>query len=333
MGSLSKKLGQMTAMSLESESSQILRTIKPNKIPNSLSQRLDTTLKDSHDMRVFGMGTLASIASRERYVRFTSSLYGIYSTMEQEKMLEAAEARNTDSNQQEGKQAGNFLSASPVASFWNKHSTTLRRASYLKKDVMDVCKMMKTSEISIDRQPMLGTDDAIYSPATIDYINAIREAGEEDRRQGTGRLLGHAYTRYLADLMGGSVLGTPTRMALRLDEDMPTQYSFNFPASSSVFAESTNSNNDGGDQNNNNHGIPMSRKEYVESIYNDLNEAGKLLEKIGDHNADNGSLLEDVVSEAREAFRHNVNVYAEEPIIFDSVVGLKNIATGWVLHK
>ena len=61
MGSLSKRMGQVAARSLESESSQILRTIASNKIPNSLSQRLDTTLKDSHDVKVFGLGTLADL--------------------------------------------------------------------------------------------------------------------------------------------------------------------------------------------------------------------------------------------------------------------------------
>ena len=270
-------------------------------------------------MRVFGMGTLASMANRERYVRFTSALYGVYSTMERE----LDECCEEVKKQQGGERVGNHTSTSAVASFWSKHSTTLRRAYHLKKDVVDACRLMDTSSQrrSCGQLPELDKDDdSIYSPATIDYMNAIREAGRNDREKGTGRLLGHAYTRYLADLMGGSVLGTPTRVALRLDEGMPTQYSFIFPAAS----VSVDHNSD----------VAMSRKEYVECIYSDLNEAGKILEeKKGDRGADNGVLLEEVVSEAREAFRHNVNVYAEEPIVFDSIVGLKNIVTGWAMQK
>ena len=84
MGSLSKRMGQIVARSLESESSQILRTIASNKIPNYLSQRLDTTLKDSHDMEVFGLGTLSSMSSVERYAKFTHAMHVVYLTMEDE---------------------------------------------------------------------------------------------------------------------------------------------------------------------------------------------------------------------------------------------------------
>lgn len=33
-------------------------------------------------MTTFGLGTAASLASRERYTRFTTSLHGVYSAME-----------------------------------------------------------------------------------------------------------------------------------------------------------------------------------------------------------------------------------------------------------
>lgn len=295
MGSLSKRLGQITALSLESESSQILRTIKPNKIPNSLSQRLDTTLKDSHDMKTFGLGTLASMANKERYVRFTKSLYGVYSTMEDELDRCAKTGSKVSSDESDGAdenasrvEADNDKQ-SPVAYFWNRHSEILRRSELLQKDILAV---------SADEK--LG-DDASYSEATLEYMKAIREAGNKDRKDGSGRLLGHAYTRYLADLMGGSVLATPTRLALRLEEGTPVQYSFSFPAE-----------ND--------------RKGYVGMIYSDLNESGKLMD-------DDDSKLEEVVEEARLAFRHNIAVYGEEPMMLDSLRGLKGMASGYFFHK
>lgn len=288
MGSLSKKLGQLAALSLESESSQILRTIKPNKVPNSLSQRLDTTLKESHDMKVFGMGTLASMANKQRYVRFTTSLYGVYSTMEDEmdKCCVQSTSNSLGNENLSEHSESDTEQNSPVAHFWNKHSEILRRAEHLRRD------------ISALTDNDLGKDYS-YSQPTLNYMNAIKDAGDQDRREGTGRLLGHAYTRYLADLMGGQVLGTPTRLALRMEEGMPQQYSFSFPTD---------------------------RKSYVESIYHDFNESGKMMN-------DDVVILEEVAEEARAAFRHNINVYGEEPLILDSLLGLKNIATGYCFHR
>jgi len=287
MGTLSKKLGQLAALSLESESSQILRTMKPNKIQNSLSQRLDTTLKDSHDMKAFGMGTLASMATKERYVRFTTSLYGVYSTMENE--LDKCCGHSSNPNPAGAEQNSIKYHNSPVAFFWKRHSEILRRAGLLRGDISALTELGSGYD----------HDESSHSQATLQYINAIKEAGAQDRADGSGRLLGHVYTRYLADLMGGQVLGTPTRLALRLDKGMPQQYSFSFPTD---------------------------RKAYVESIYRDFNECGKIMN-------DENVLLEEVVEEARGAFRHNIEVYSEEPIITDSVLGLKNIVSGYMFHN
>jgi uncharacterized protein (UPF0218 family) len=84
-----------------------------------------------------------------------------------------------------------------------------------------------------------------------------------------------------------------------MEEGMPQQYSFSFPTD---------------------------RKSYVESIYHDFNESGKMMN-------DDVVILEEVAEEARAAFRHNINVYGEEPLILDSLLGLKNIATGYCFHR
>jgi len=263
MGSLSKRLGQMTARSLESESSQIIRTIAANKIPNSLAQRLDTTLQDSHDMKIFGLGTLSSMSSLERYAKFTNSMYGVYSTMEDE--LDESS-----------------LLSPAIQSFWYKHRDILKRSEKLQLDLSDVDYEFNG-----------------YSSATSYYMQAIRLAGEKDRQDNGGRLLGHAYTRYLADLMGGQVLGAPTRLALGLAEGTPRQYAFEYEKGSN-------------------------RRLYVEKIYKDLNDSGDIIcpAKSDD--------LEMIVSEARTAFKHNIDVYSEEPIWIESAVGLKNIIGGYI---
>ena len=63
MGSFAQRLGQLSRRSLESESANILRTTRANKLPNSLSLALDGTLREGHDMKAFGLGTVASMAS------------------------------------------------------------------------------------------------------------------------------------------------------------------------------------------------------------------------------------------------------------------------------
>lgn len=74
MGSFAKRLGQIMAKSVETESANILKTGRANKLEGSLSLALDGTLKRGHDMKVFGLGTVASMASTPRYARFTASV-------------------------------------------------------------------------------------------------------------------------------------------------------------------------------------------------------------------------------------------------------------------
>jgi len=193
MGTWAKMLGQASARSLESESRNILRTAAANKIPGSLSLALDGTLKQGHDMKVFGFGTVAALANRSRYSRFTSSMLSVYGAMEAE-----------------------FDKASPdaapaVHAVWSQHKDILRRAPALQSDLADV------------------SSNVIDSPATERYVAGIRAAGEDDRARGGARLLGHLYCRYFADLFGGQMLGYPTQLALALPAETPRHYIFSFP--------------------------------------------------------------------------------------------------------
>ena len=75
MGTFAKRLGQLAAKGLETEGANILKTTRANKVPGSLAASLDRTLATGHDMRTFGLGTAASMANRERYGRFTASMF------------------------------------------------------------------------------------------------------------------------------------------------------------------------------------------------------------------------------------------------------------------
>ena len=85
------------------------------------------------------------------------------------------------------------------------------------------------------------------SPATADYVSSIRAA----TGQNGDLLLGHFYCRYFADLFGGSVLGYPTQVAMRL----PAKPEFY------VFGPK----------------VEADRRAYIENVYAKINEAGELL--------------------------------------------------------
>lgn len=208
MGTLAKRLGQLQnvlslqpgALRLESESRNIMRTAAANKVPGSLSLRLDSVLRQGHDMKVFGLGTAASMAGRARYARFTAAMHSVYATMEEELDQAAAAA----------------APACPATrSVWQRHGGVLRRAGALEADLADVV-------ADLGRAPPA-------SPATARYVEGIRRAGQQDRATGGARLLGHLYCRYFADLFGGQALATPYRVALGLAHGTPRHYTFALP--------------------------------------------------------------------------------------------------------
>lgn len=205
MGTFAKRLGQLSARSLESESANILRTVGPNKMPGSLSLALDGTLKQGHDMKVFGLGTAATMASRERYARMTASLHAVYSAMEQE--LDQTTA------------------ASPaVSAVWSRHGATLRRAAALEADLADVVGG-SAAAVAASAEASKGG----RSPATARYVAGIRDAGASDRATTAAGAGAHLYCRYFADLFGGQMLGGPTRWAVGLEAGTPRHYIFDLP--------------------------------------------------------------------------------------------------------
>merc|ERR1719440_2718001 len=142
--------------------------------------------------------------------------------------------------------------------------------------------------------------DISLSPATCHYVEAVEAAAKSDDETGGARLLGHLYCRYFADLFGGQALAGPYRWALGLGDTSPRHYDF-------------------GD-------FGQARRASIEMIYVALNEAGEMLAS--------ADKRDEVVEEARVAFRHNVLVYSEEGrLITDGSLGVAKMASGFVLSR
>ena len=260
MGTLAKRLQQIASRSLETESSNILKGGSANK--RGLARALDTTLKSSHNMKVFGLGTAASMASPERYMRFTASMHAIYAAME------------------------SSFDASPspaVAAVWDRFGPELRREPSLAADLEEACSLAALPRPT-------------PSPATRAYVEAVEAASRADAADDGGRLVGHLYTRYFADLFGGQALAGPYRWALGLGSASPRHYDFGE--------------------------FGAKRRDSIEAIYATINEAGELLAR--------DERREAVVVEARDAFAHNVAVYREEGrLLTDGTVGIAKMAIGF----
>lgn len=189
MGTLAKRLGQLAQRSLQSESSNIIKNVQANK--HGLSKMLDATLKNSHDMRVFGLGTAASMANMERYCRFTKSMHAVYAAME----------TGLDSSK-----------SAAVATVWSPFAQHLRRTAALRADLDEACSL-------------IGIEEPAMSAATRSYVSGIEDAAQSDNDSGGARLIGHLYCRYFADLFGGQGLASPYRWALDLPRS-PRHYDF-----------------------------------------------------------------------------------------------------------
>ena len=245
----------------------IFRSSRANK--TGLSHALDGAMRDgSHDMRVFGTGTLAALASRSAYASFTAAHYHFYAELE---------ARLDD--------AARGPAPTPTGALWSRFGSELRRAPALEADLATLLDV----ETPAAMPP---------TPATEAYIRAIadayeREAGEPRGATATATatatasadpppplLLAHFYTRYLADLFGGSMLGWPTRRALGFPR-VPRFYVHD------VFERASGA---------------VDRAAYVESVYEAINAVGAGLSE---------RATAEVAAEAKRAFKLNAEVYAE----------------------
>lgn len=223
-----------------------------------LSRELDATLKSSHDMRIFGIGFLAECASPAAYTRALSARMSYYSAME---------ARFDKASPQ-----------SPMGALWPRFAPELRQRPALLQD--------------LDTVGVRGADAASHAPsgALAEYVGAIEAASDN-------ALVGHFYTRYFADLFGGSMIGEPTRLAVALPRECAF---YRFPPA-----------------------VEGARGEYVERVYEGINEVGEKMGEVGRAEA---------VDEARRAFAHNAALVTEVGLptaILGAARGAVNIAVGY----
>lgn len=308
MGSFARSLGLVARRSLETESAVILKEGRANKVPGSLSHALDGTLNAGHDMKVFGLGTLAALAHRPRYARFTASMLGVYEAMERE--LDAASLHGSD--------------RAPAALVWDAFGPALRRAPSLRADLKDVIESQACHAAA-----------HLPSPATQAYLRAIERAGQRDLEESGATMLGHLYCRYFADLFGGQMLGGPTNAALGLPPQTPRHYRFDFqlpefspPSSSSPPSPPSPPTSisppekiyGGGEKVESATAAVGDRRLFIEALYRRLNMAGAQLST---------AQRTAVVEEALLAFQLNAELYAEEkPLYLDAARGALNVVLG-----
>uniref|UniRef100_A0A7S0SNZ9 Uncharacterized protein n=1 Tax=Mantoniella antarctica TaxID=81844 RepID=A0A7S0SNZ9_9CHLO len=255
----------------------IFKTSVANKI--GLAHALDGVMRSgAHDMKVFGNGTLAALASKKAYAKFAAAHYHFYGELE--RCLDDAAAGPHPT---------------PSGALWAKFSTELRRAPALADDLRD----------------LLGTTPEAHppTPAVAAYMTRIGEAAKREtaaaaaaaaKGGGDGDaqpplLVAHFYTRYLADLFGGSMLGWPTKRALGLPS-VPTYYQHD------------------------NERVGARRGQYIESVYEAINQAS--VEAAGGNGGPEGgveqreglseSAMAEMVVEATESFRLNADIYCED---------------------
>ena len=270
MGSFAKAVAQLgnvasarlAAPAAGHSSRGILQTSRANK--TGLSLLLDQTLKSGHDMKTFGLGTAASLSSVDRYARFTAGMVQVYGTME----------RSLDA------------SSSPATlPLWKRFGDALRREPSLVLDLADVA-----------------TTEHPVTPATLAYCAAIEAAAAADDADGGGRMIGHVYCRYFADLFGGQALAAPTRYALAPAVLPGTPRHYEFGA------------------------FGANRRENIEALYAAFNEAGDAL--------GSEAALQTIVEETRAAFGHNVALYTEEGELWSGAArGVGNMVGGFARAK
>ena len=207
---------------------------------SGLAHALDAVMREGHhDMRAFGRGTLAALGSRAAFAKFTAAHFHFYSELE----------RRLDD-------AARGPTPTPSGFLWRKFSQDLRRAPALESDLKNL----------LDTTP----GDHPPTPATAAYMRAIVAAAEREQSSCAGgvtnqesvpALTAHFYTRYLADLFGGSMLGWPTKRALGL-KNVPQFYTHE------LFADADNGVVRGGNDKK------VTRRAYVEAVYAAINESG-----------------------------------------------------------
>ncbi|CAM9704406.1 unnamed protein product [Heterosigma akashiwo] len=126
---------------MASTSGKIFQSSRANKV--GLSKLLDTTLKTSHDMKIFGIGALAEFSSTGMYKHFLVQRFHFYEAME---------------SRFDGSSAGG------MAHIWPKFSADLRQSPCLIKDLQAV---------GVENPAAV-----LPAAATRDYVNAISSACE-----------------------------------------------------------------------------------------------------------------------------------------------------------
>lgn len=140
------------------------------------------------------------------------------------------------------------------------------------------------------------------------YVSTIQKAAtnrdQNDPSSEGDLLLAHMYVRYLADLFGGSMIGKPTELALGLQMNSLKFYSPNQGPHEQM--------------------IKHDKLQFVEMFYDELNKCGEEM---------SAARREEIVEEAKYAFKLNADIYTErEAFLSGAVRGGFNLVRGYAIN-
>ena len=175
-----------------SQGKMVASAVQTSPVRQGLAMRLNVALRDEAfegTLPLISIGALSALSSREQYVRLTTAMFAVYTTME----------------------SALDKSTSPaVRQLWENFNGELRRAPSLQADLKAVGAWPPPAP----------------SMETTCFIRVIETAARSDEETGNGaRLLGHIYCSHLADLAGARALAPASRRALGLS-DGPRRYAF-----------------------------------------------------------------------------------------------------------
>jgi len=212
VGTTSSQLWMSSSLSKEEKEVVVVAAVEKNENPRKvgLALMLDDGTRKSHSMAqnsAFVTGFFKGLASRDSYKALLTSLYFVYTAMEDAmedvtvddrvKLMDDDILRRVPSLQQD------------LNYFYNTNINININSNI---NINNKNKNKNDNDCNVDWQSQIQP-----SLATQAYVSRIRQIAQNP--ESSYLLLAHQYTRYLGDLFGGQMMGGMASKSLELTED------------------------------------------------------------------------------------------------------------------